>query len=177
MGVGIEGSDLRERILAVRAVHHENHFVRGAFERLFLRAADAREFIHKMELRGKTSGRIGDHDVHAAGAPGVDGIEHHCSGVAARLRDDFNAVALAPDGELLASRGAERIARGEKHGVTGVGKAFGELANACRLARAVDAAHHDDAGLGLVDVERAFGGLEDFDQLIAQRELHLVLSL
>ena len=46
-----------------------------------------------------------------------DRVEHHGAGIAACLRDHRDAVALAPDRELLARGRAERVAGGEQHRV------------------------------------------------------------
>ena len=59
------------------------------------------------------------------------------------LRDHRDAVALAPDRELLARRGAEGVAGGEQHRLALLLQPLGELADRRRLAGAVDAGQHD----------------------------------
>ena len=41
------------------------------------------------------------------------GVEDDCGRIAALLGDDFDLVAVAPDGELFAGGGSERVACGE----------------------------------------------------------------
>ena len=101
-----------ENILTVGAVDDENDFVRGALEGLALCAANAAEFFHKVRLRGQTARGVGNDHVRAAGFTGRNGVKHHGGRVAPALADHVDAVALAPNGELLAGGGAERVGGG-----------------------------------------------------------------
>ena len=71
-------------------------------------------------------------------------VEHHGGRIAARLLDDCHAVALAPHGKLLARRCPESIACGQQDRKVACLQPFGELADRCRLAGAVDTRQHDD---------------------------------
>ena len=59
--------------------------------------------------------------------------------VAALLADDLDLVAIGPDRELLARGGAEGVGRGQQHLLLGLGQVARQLADAGRLAGAVDA--------------------------------------
>ena len=120
--------------------------MRSTFERLILRTVDAAKLFHEVRLRGQASGRVTDDNVNAAGFGGAHRIKNNGGGVAARLRNHFDTVALAPDGELLARGGAERVACCENDGLTFLGKEFGQFADCCRFACAVNPRHHDDEG-------------------------------
>ena len=89
-----------------------------------------------------------------------DGVEHHRGRIAAFLRDHGDAVALAPDRQLLAGRRAERVAGGEQHRQALRLEVLGELADRRGLAGAVDAGQHDD--------ERPRGA--DDERLLERRE-------
>lgn len=177
MGKRVEGLDLGERVLAVRSVHDENDFVRCTFHGLFLGTADPAELLHEVGLRGKPSGRIGDDDVKMTGTSCGHGIEDDGCGIAPRLGDHVDAIAFAPDGKLFASRCTEGVACGKKDAPAFIGEVAGKLADGRGLAGAVDAAHHDDAGRGLRDVERSFCRREDLHEFIAQCTANVVLRL
>src|SRR5262249_15256890 len=74
--------------------------------------------------------------------------------VSRRLRDDGDAVALAPDRELLARGGTERVPRGEQDLVAPGLEQLRELADRGGLARAVHAREHDDERLAPGSRER-----------------------
>ena len=59
------------------------------------------------------AGGVGDDDVGAARLACAHGVEDDCGRIAALLGDDFDLVAVAPDGELFAGGGSERVACGE----------------------------------------------------------------
>src|SRR5437762_11517531 len=80
-------------------------------------------------------------------------VVDHGAGIAARLRDDGNPVALAPDDQLLARRCAERVAGGEQHALALRVEPLRELADRGRLARAVDPCNHQHVGLRAAHLE------------------------
>ncbi|CAM2148209.1 hypothetical protein PT2222_10431 [Paraburkholderia tropica] len=170
----IERLHLRECILARVRVDHEQHFVRRAVEGLADHALDLLELIHQMELRGQAAGRVGHHHVDAARARRVHGVEDHRGRVAAFLLHDRHVVALAPDGELLARGGAERVAGGQQHALVEALQMLGELADAGGLARAVHARDHHDERLRAAQHQRLFERLEQVDQQLTQRGFHLL---
>ena len=151
--------------------------MRSTFHGFLLGAADAAELFHQVGLRGQPPCGVGNHDIHAAGAACGNSIKDDGGGVAAGLRDDFHAVAFAPDGKLLPGGCAEGVACCEQNAFAVIGKALGKLADGCGFAGAVDAAHHDDAGLGLVRIERAFCRSEYFFEFVAQRTADFILGL
>ena len=59
----------------------------------------------------------------------------------------FNAVALRPDFQLLDGGGTKRVRGAQHHAATILTKAIGELADAGRLASAVDANNKNHAGV------------------------------
>ena len=79
-------------------------------------------------------------------------------------------IALGPDRQLLARRGAERVAR-RQHDAAALGEQpVGELADGRGLARAVDPHHQNDVGLdGGVDDERPLDRREDVHHGLAER--------
>ncbi len=126
-----------------------------------------------MRLRVQASRRVGDQDVDAAGLRRLQRVEHDGRGIrAGRLRDDGDAVALRPDGELLDGRGAERVAGREHHRQSLALEAPRQLADRRRLARAVHADDQDHVRLlRPVDGERALDGLQDREQRVGERRL------
>ena len=96
--------------------------------------------------------------------------------VAARLRDDVDAVAFPPDGELFTGSGAEGVARSKKYGLSFIGKALGELADCGGFASTIHAAHHDDEGFGARRVEDTFSGFQQRRQLAGNGCAHFGLS-
>ena len=64
----VEGSDLRERVLAGVGVEDEHHLVRRARFGLAQYALHFAQFLHQVRLRRQASGRIREHDVDAARA-------------------------------------------------------------------------------------------------------------
>ena len=168
---GVEGLHLGEGVLAGVAVDHEQHLVRSAGLRLADHAPDLLQLFHQMRLGRQASGGVGNDDVAIARLGGDDGIEGHAGRIAAFLADDVDAAArplarrlagavragpLGPGEELLARRGAEGVGGGEQHLLVRIDEMPGQLADARRLARAVDADDHDDRRPVLADGERPF---------------------
>ena len=106
---------------------------------------DFLQFAHQMRLRVQPAGGIDDKDVETARLGPVAGVVGHAGRVAALLiLDDLATDALTPDAQLLDGGGTKRIA-GSHHHLFAVGlEAVGQLGNRRRLARAIDASHHDD---------------------------------
>ena len=96
-----------------------------------------------MTLRRQAACRVGQHHVDAPAFRCTDGVEDNGGGIAARLLDHVDVVPLAPRRKLLARRRAKRIAGGEQNRQIPLLQPFGQLADRCRLARAVDAGEHD----------------------------------
>lgn len=110
---GVEGLHLGKRVLTIGAVDDENRLVRSAGHGLVLGAADSAQLFHEVDLGGQAAGGVGDDDVGAARLACAHGVEDDCGRIAALLGDDFDLVAVAPDGELFAGGGSERVACGE----------------------------------------------------------------
>ena len=123
--------------------------------RLADHAADLLQLLHQVRLRGQAPGGVGDDDVAAARLAGDDGVEGDAGRIAAFLADDLDAAAAAfaaarrivrrarPRPQLLARRGAKGVGRGEQHLLVRIDEVARQLADARRLAGAVDADHHD----------------------------------
>ena len=104
---------------------------------------------------------------------GLDGVENHRGGIAAFLGDDRHVVALAPDLQLFARRGAEGVAGGQQHRLALRLEMLGQLADGGGLAGAVDAGQHDDEGLVRGDVERLLQRRQQSSRPSLQRLLEL----
>src|SRR5262249_52873978 len=138
---------LRERVLALIGVEHQQHLMWGRGHYALDDALDLLELIHQMGLAVQASGGVGKHYIHATRLRRLQCIEDHRAGVGAgALRTEERATALRPDGELLDCRGPKGIAGREYHAeVLGLLQPVRELANAGGLARAVhtDREHHE----------------------------------
>src|SRR5690606_24002330 len=98
------------------------------------------ELLHEVGLRVEAPGRVGEHEVDAAGGGPLDGVEDHRARVAALgAADDVGAAALGPGLELLGGRGPERVAGGHHDRATALHLLATHLADRRRLAHAVDA--------------------------------------
>ncbi len=169
----VEGLDLGQRVLAGVAVDHQQHLVRRARLGLLHHPPDLAQLLHQVKLGGQAAGGVDDHHVLAARAAGVDGVEAHGRRIAAFLADDLHGVAVGPDRELLARRGAEGVGCGQQHRGAFVGQVPGQLADGGRLAGPVDARHHDHGGLLGADHQRLFQRLEQLGEHLGEDVLDL----
>ena len=136
-------------------------------------ALDLLQLLHQVRLRRQPARGVDEDDVAAARLAGDDGIEAHSGRIAAFLADDLDpagrpaaagrAGALGPRQQLLARRGAEGVGGGEQDLLIRVDEVARELADARRLARAVDADDHDHRRRLRADDERP---LERLEQLL-----------
>src|SRR5205814_1137942 len=111
-----------------------------------------------------------DHVIHFARFGGADGVEEHGARVAPGfLADDLGAGALAPDFQLLDGGGTESVGSAEQDGTLFILVTVGEFADGGCFARAVDADHEDDGGRFGDARHRAFAGLQDFEQVLANQ--------
>ena len=110
-------------------------------------------------------------------APRVDALLDRLEGDAGRVAalgaaDDVDADPLAPGGQLLDGRGAERVGRAEHDAAVLGDQDPGDLADRGGLAGAVHADHEDDAGLRRrrrVDLEPAVHRrVDQGEQLLAE---------
>ncbi len=131
------------------------------------------DLFHQVQLGGQAPGRVGEHDVDAARARGLDGVENHCRGVALFLAYHDDVVALAPDLQLLACGGAEGVARRQQHRQALRLIEFGEFADGGGLACAVHAREHEDERFVRRDVERRLKRHEHVDQRVLECGLQL----
>ena len=145
--------------------------MRRARQRLRNHAFHLADFLHQVQLRGQPPRRVAEHEVDAARFRRVDRVENNCGGVARLLGDHSHLVALAPDFQLLARRGAKGVARREQDRLALLLIIFGDFADRRRFARAVDAGEHDDEWLVVADVERHGDGLQQAQQCVVQRTL------
>jgi len=98
----------------------------------------------------------GEDDVDATSARGGDRIEHDGGGIATLLRDDRDAVALAPDFELFTRGSAKSVACSQQHRIALYLEVLGKLAYGSRLAGAVDPGNHHHEGPFTADDQRLF---------------------
>ena len=123
-----------------------------------------------MQLRRQPSRGVRQHDVRAAGHRGIDRVEDHGRRIAGLLGDARSTWLRSPhDGELLARRGAERVAGGEQHGFAVALEIVGELADGSGLAAAIDAREHDHERAVGLHGERHGDRLEQLEQRLLQR--------
>ena len=105
---------LRERVLALARVEHQQHLVRRRRVEAAEHALHLLQLLHQVALRVQATRGVGDQHVGAARLRGLHRVEDDGGGVGARgLRDHRHAVALAPDLQLLDRGRAERVARRE----------------------------------------------------------------
>ena len=100
-----------------------------------------------MRLRRQPARRVREDDVDALRARRLDRVEDDRRRIALVLRHHRHVVARRPFGELLARRGAKRVARGEEHRAALRLEEMGELRDGRRLARAVHAREQDHEGV------------------------------
>lgn len=174
---GVKRLNLRECILAVSAIYNKDYLVRGALQGFFLRATNATKLFHQIGLCWQTTCCVSNDHIEVARAASRNGIKDNRSRVAARLCDHVDAVTLSPNSQLFAGCSTERVACGEKNALTFICEVAREFADRGGLTRPIDAAHHDDAGRILRNVERTFGRLENFDEFIAQSSTNIILCL
>ena len=159
----VELQRLRERVLALARIEHEHHLVGRRGIEPPDHALDLLEFVHQARRPVQPARGVREQDVDVrARAAATSASKTTAAGSAPGcLRDDRNAVALAPDLQLLDGRGAKGVAGGQHDRVARVLQAVGELADGRGLARAVDADHEDHERLvrGASIVERRFDGL------------------
>ena len=112
----------------------------------------------------RRSGGVDDDDVAAVAPCTLDRVVRHRGRVSPTLAfDELGARTLGPDSELLLRGGAERVGRGDDHGVPVLAEPVRELADRRRLAGAVDADDEDDARLAReIDARRLAEELRDF---------------
>src|SRR6266481_5569501 len=94
----------------------------------------------------QASRRIDDDDISRARLGGGHGVVYDSGRIGAGfLFDDFDAVALSPDFQLLDRSGAKRVRGAEHHAASFLAKPVGELPDAGGLARAIDADNENHA--------------------------------
>ena len=108
---------LRQRVLALVGVEHQQHLVRRGRVDALDHAPHLLQLVHEVRLAVQPAGGVGDHHVDAArAARPVTASNTTAPGSApACCCDDLGAAALGPDVELFDGGGAERVARGEQH--------------------------------------------------------------
>src|SRR5437764_8295351 len=91
--------------------------------------------------------------------------------------DDLAAEALTPDGELLDGRGPERVASGHHHFLAFFLAAAGQLGDARRLPRAVDARDHHQGRPGEIVVQTLLRRGEKLPELFLDKRLNVAANL
>ena len=128
------------------------------------------QLLHQVRLGVQATGGVGEHEVDVARRRPLDGVEHDRARIAALAPpDELDAGPLGPRRQLLGGSGPERVAGGEQHAATGGDLLVGDLADARRLADAVDADEQPHVGSPVaVEVQRAIGAGEALLHLLAQ---------
>ncbi len=126
-------------------------------------ALDLLQLLHQVRLAVQAAGGVCQQHVELPRACRLQRIEHHGSGIRARLLcGELGAGPLRPDVELFDRGRAKGIACREHQTASLLGEIACELADAGCLARAVDADDEDDEGLACrVDGQRNGTGGED----------------
>ena len=144
-----------EAVLAGGGVEDEEHL--GDRGLLLDDPLDLAELVHQAGLVLQAAGGVDEDGVDAVVDAVLDRLEGHAGGVAALgAADDLDADALAPGGELVDGRGAERVGRAERDREVLGDEDAGDLADGGGLAGAVDADDEDHArvAVGAGDLER-----------------------
>jgi hypothetical protein len=148
-GDASENFDLAERVLTDGGVEHEQHRMRRRRIDLLHHADHFFEFAHQLGPVLQSSRRIHQQYVRPVRLRRLDGVEGEAGGVGALFaRHDLRPDPARPQAQLLDRRGAERIARRQRHLQPVGGEFGGEFADRRRLAGAVDADHQNDERLG-----------------------------
>ena len=143
---GSEFARLRKTVLSGGGVEDEQNIVRRAGNDFGGGALHFFELGHQIGFGVQASGGIDDDDVGGARLGSGHRVVNDRGGIGAGfLFDDFDAVALRPDFQLLDGGGAKGVRGAEHHAAAFLAKAVGELADAGGLARAVDADNENHA--------------------------------
>src|SRR5690606_10085214 len=107
---------LHDRILTIRGVKNQQHFVRSPGNYLSDHTVNLFEFTHQVCLRVQSAGSIDDDDVRLTGQAGGTRIVRHGGRVASgRAFDDLDANAIGPLVELLNGSGAKGVTCAQQH--------------------------------------------------------------
>ena len=137
-------------------------------------AVDLLQLAHQVGLRVQPAGGVHDQHVELPGLGLLAGVVGHAGRVAALLvLDDLAAEPLAPDGQLLDGGRPEGVAGRHHHLLAFFLAAPGQLGDGRRLARAVDAGHHDHRRPGRVVVQPALGASSSVLELLLDERLHV----
>ncbi len=137
---------LRERVLPLVGVQHQQHLVRGARVDALDHAPHLLQLLHQVRLAVQAPGGVGDQHVacRAPAPPAGRRTPPRPGRRPAAGRRTRAPDALGPHLELLDGGGAEGVAGGEHHAAALAGAAPRQLADGGGLARAVHADHQDD---------------------------------
>ena len=141
-----KGLRLCDRVLADRAVEHEQRLVRRAGKPLGDDARDLLQLVHQALARVQPAGGVDDHDVHAARDRRVDRRRTRPRPGPRPAVPPTNSapVRSAQTRSWSIGPGAKRVARADEDRLPLRDAAIGQLADEGRLARAVDADDEDD---------------------------------
>ena len=113
---GVKLLRLRQRVLALVGIEHQQHFVRRLGQHARDHALDLLELIHQVRLAVQPPGGVGQHHIDAARLRRLQRIEDHRARIGAGLlRAEQRAGAFGPDVQLLDRGGAKGIAGGQHH--------------------------------------------------------------
>src|SRR5690348_8223615 len=138
-----EFAGLRQAVLSRGRVENEENIVWRAGDHFGRSALHFFEFGHQIGFRVQATSGVHDDDIGRARLGGGHGIVNHGSGVGAGLLlDDFHAIALGPDFELLDGRGAESVCGTKDYAAMLLPQPVCQFADAGRFAGAIDP--HDE---------------------------------
>ena len=157
-GLG-EHLGLLHAVLAGRRVEDEENLGDGGL--LAHDALDLAELVHEGRLVLEPASGVDENDVNVAFDALTHRLESDRGGVGSLPlgSDDVNTHALAPRGQLVGGRGAERVSGPQEHGFVVGHENAGELADGCRLAGSIDADHEDHRRLDAA-IDRRPGKIE-----------------
>src|SRR5947209_2077467 len=173
----VEELRLRERVLARRAVDHEQRLGRWRARLALDDTPHLLQLFHQVRLRLQAPGGVDEHDVDAARFRGAHPVEHDGRRIGAlRAAHVLRARALRPHLELLGGRRAKRVRGNHHHALALRAQQRRELADRRGLAAPVDADDEDDRGLRL-EIEPHLGQREKVLHVAAEALDHLIARL
>ena len=136
-----------QSVLPGGCIHDQKNLVRRAGDHLLRRSAHLVEFRHQIVFGVQPARGVDNEDIDVACLRRLQGIVENRRRVASLLGfDHLDAGALAPDFELLDCRRAKGIGGAKQHRLALLAEVGSQFAGSGRLARPVDAHHHDHGG-------------------------------
>jgi hypothetical protein len=156
------------RVLPGQRIGHQQNLVR------ICGALDLGRFRHHCLVESRAACGIKNDDIVTAKATRVERTQRDLRGLLTRhQRQGVDRDLLPQHGELLHGSGAAHIERGHEHLAPRLlGEALGNLGRRGRLARALQADHHDRHRRGCIEVDRLAARAQGVDQLVVHDLYH-----